>query len=203
MTVKLDPEARATLLGVARAALADAVAARPFVPPPGPFEGRLGEPGASFVTLHSDGALRGCIGSITPRRPLAEDVAEDARAPALEDRRFPPLAAAELDGLEIEISVLSPLEPLDAGSRAGLLAALRPGVDGLLIEEGAHRATFLPAVWRQLPEPELFLAHLERKAGLAALRFGAATRVSRYTVEELEGDYRAPDAGPTGRSRIG
>jgi len=97
------------------------------------------------------------------------------------------VAPRELAGLELEISVLSPLAPLAARSREELLAALRPGEDGLLLEEGPRRATFLPAVWEQLREPERFLAQLERKAGLAAGGWSPARRVWRYKVATLSG----------------
>ena len=108
-------------------------------------------PGASFVTLHRRGELRGCIGSLEPHRPLAEDVAGNARAAAYLDPRFAAVAREELPELELEISVLSPLAPLPAASESELVASLRPGVDGLVLVEGARRATFLPAVWRSAP----------------------------------------------------
>lgn len=183
----LDLAERATLIRIARAALIDAVAGRPAAPMPDALSDRLSAPGASFVTLHAAaGELRGCIGSIEPRRPLAEDVAANARAAALHDHRFQPLTAGELPGLELGISVLSPLEPLPVTSRAELLALLRPGSDGLLLEAGPHRATFLPAVWSQLPTAERFLEQLELKAGLAVGAFSKETRYARYSVEEIE-----------------
>jgi AmmeMemoRadiSam system protein A len=183
----LDAAERAALGRIARAALVAAVEPRPGRPgvdPPAALP-RLARPGASFVTLHAGGELRGCIGSIEPRRPLAEDVAVNARAAALEDPRFAPVGPDELAGLELEISVLSPLEPIAARSRAELLATLRPGVDGLLITDGSSRATFLPAVWGQLPAPAEFLAQLERKAGLPAGGWSPTARFARYRVESF------------------
>ncbi|HLF55386.1 MAG TPA: AmmeMemoRadiSam system protein A [Thermoanaerobaculia bacterium] len=181
----LDPGERRTLAGIACGAIVAAVRARAFRLPAPDGSARLAAPGASFVTLHRGGELRGCIGSIEPRRALVEDVAANARAAALEDIRFDPVVARELAELEVELSVLSPLSPLSAGSRAELLARLRPGVDGLVLEELHHRATFLPAVWEQLPEPIDFLAQLERKAGLAVGHWSTTLRFWRYAVESF------------------
>jgi len=126
----------------------------------------LRRPRASFVTLRVEGALRGCIGKARPCRPLAVDVAENAYAAAFEDGRFPPLAAADLDPLDIEVSVLGGFEPLTASDEADLLRQLRPGHDGLILEFGAARGLFLPGVWSVLPEPGDFVAQLKLKAGL-------------------------------------
>jgi uncharacterized protein len=121
---------------------------------------------AVFVTLSSGGTLRGCIGSLEASQPLARAVAEAAHGAAFRDPRFAPLQAHELDHISIEISVLSAMEPMPVSSRAELLAALQPARDGLLLQEGQHRATFLPHVWRQLPDPDIFFNHLLTKAGL-------------------------------------
>lgn len=147
--------------------------------------GRLAEPGASFVTLRAGGELRGCIGSLRARRALGVDVAENGRAAALRDPRFDPVRAHELARLAIELTLLRPPDPLVAGSRAALLAALVPGVDGLVIEEHGRSATFLPAVWEQLPDPESFVLQLERKAGLAAGSWSPARRFFRYHTESI------------------
>jgi AmmeMemoRadiSam system protein A len=182
---ELTAAERDRLVAIGRAALVAAVRDDNYAPP-SPLTGRLGAPGASFVTLHvGAGELRGCIGSLAPRRPLAEDVAANARAAAREDLRFAPVGAHELDGLSFEISLLSPLAPLAVASRRELLAALRPGVDGLVLDDGERRATFLPAVWAELPEPERFLAQLERKAGLPAGGWSRALRAWRYTAVSL------------------
>ncbi len=140
--------------------------------------------GSCFVTLHRDGDLRGCIGSLEPYRPLAEDIAGNAIAAALHDRRFPPVEASELNALEVEVSLLTPSEPLPCGDESDALRKLRPGVDGVVIEFGTHRATFLPQVWESLPEPLLFLRELKRKAGLPADFWHPGLRISRYGVEK-------------------
>jgi AmmeMemoRadiSam system protein A len=138
--------------------------------------------GATFVTLMYGNALRGCIGSLESSRPLALDVRENALAAAFRDPRFKPLTAAEWTGTSVEISLLSALEALPLDDEAGLLRRLRPGVDGLVLEYGHHRGTFLPQVWEQLPEPAGFLLNLKRKAGLPPDFWEPGMRVSRYTV---------------------
>jgi len=145
------------------------------------------EPGASFVTLNRSGQLRGCIGSLKPHRALAEDVAENAWSAAFSDPRFPPLREEELDGLDIHISILTPAEPMQFNSEEELLQQLQPGVDGLIMEEGFRRGTFLPSVWDQLPTPELFLRHLKQKAGLPPDYWSDTLRISRYTTHSFGG----------------
>ncbi len=146
---------------------------------------RLRETRATFVTLQIDGRLRGCIGSLEPFRPLAVDVARNAHAAAFSDPRFPPLAPTEFAAIAIHVSVLGPRASLPVASEAELLAQLRPGIDGLVLEDCGRRATFLPAVWEQLPDPVQFLAHLRRKAGLAPDHWTATLRFWRYTTDSL------------------
>ncbi|MEY6432147.1 AmmeMemoRadiSam system protein A [Thioalkalicoccus limnaeus] len=140
---------------------------------------------ASFVTLTSDGRLRGCIGSLRATRPLGRDVARNAYAAAFEDPRFPPLAEAEFAWLEVQVSVLSPPQPMTFGSRRELLAQIRPGIDGLILEAGNRQGTFLPSVWEQLNDREQFLEHLIRKAGLPPGYWSEQLTVSRYTTESF------------------
>jgi AmmeMemoRadiSam system protein A len=144
----------------------------------------LEAPGATFVTLRRrDGELHGCIGSLEPRRPLGEDVRANAAAAAVDDPRAPSVGPEASDDLVVEVSVLGPLVPLDASSRADVLAALRPGM-GVMLEDGRHRATFLPQVWESVPEPARFLAQLERKAGLPVGAWSPTLRVFTYEVEK-------------------
>lgn len=147
----------------------------------------LDEPGAAFVTLHVPGPgsrpkLRGCIGTLEAHRSLREDVEGNARAAAFRDPRFPPLAAPELLDLQIEVSVLSAPEPVPFAGRTDLLARLCPGIDGLILEYGGRRGTYLPQVWEQLPEPSDFLASLVRKAGLPQGFWSDDIRLWRYRV---------------------
>lgn len=140
---------------------------------------------ATFVTLYKHGELRGCIGMLKAVRPLAEDIAENAFAAAFRDYRFSPLTEDELARLDIHLSLLTPPEAMVFVSEEDLLAQLRPGEDGLIIEEGARRGTFLPAVWESLPNPRQFLRHLKQKAGLPADYWSDTLRVSRYRAEVI------------------
>jgi AmmeMemoRadiSam system protein A len=142
--------------------------------------GVLVRPAATFVTLHVGGDLRGCIGRLEAFRPLAEDVAENAYAAAFRDPRFPPVREWELVRLSLEISLLTPPEPMVFAGEEDLLAQIRPGIDGLILEDQGHRGTFLPTVWESLPEPDAFLAALRRKAGLPADHWSDSLRVCRY-----------------------
>lgn len=143
----------------------------------------LREHGAAFVTLHKQGQLRGCIGTLEAYRPLVEDVAAHAFDAAFRDPRFPPVSADEFDALHIHIEVLNPAEPISFNSEADLLAQLRPGVDGLILSEGNRRGTFLPTVWESLTTPEEFLANLKLKAGLSADYWTDTLKVERYTTQ--------------------
>jgi len=142
----------------------------------------LQEPGATFVTLQLHGELRGCVGSLVAKKSIREDVESNARAAAFHDPRFAPLSRREYPGIEIEVSQLSPLEKLAFESQKHLLTLLRPGVDGVVLEYGWQRGTFLPQVWEQLPDPKTFLTHLKQKAGLPADFWGDGIQISRYTV---------------------
>ena len=168
-----------TLLAIARGAIADRLGA-----PSPSFETTewLNEPGATFVTLTCAGALRGCIGSLVAERPLRTDVESNALAAAFSDPRFAPVSAREYREIEVEVSLLSPMQPFTVESESQALTLLRPGVDGVLLEYGRRRGTFLPQVWEQLPEPRAFLAHLKQKAGLPADFWAEDIRLSRYTV---------------------
>ncbi len=142
-------------------------------------------PRASFVTLKQQSQLRGCIGSLIPRRPLAEDVLCNAFAAAFADPRFPPVALAEVETLSVHLSVLSPLEEIPCRSEQELLAQIRPGIDGLVLEEWYRRGTFLPSVWASLPAKEEFLTHLKIKAGFPPTYWSKALKAYRYTVESI------------------
>ena len=157
---------------------------RPLVPAHGEATPGLQLPGAAFVTLNLHGKLRGCIGSFEARRPLLEDVAQNAYAAAFMDYRFPRLSPEEFPDLDVHLSLLTPLEPLRVGGREDLLNALRPGVDGLLLEDPPHRSIFLPQVWESLADPEEFLGELLLKAGLPRDHWSETLCFHRYRVEE-------------------
>lgn len=185
---RLRDEERLYLLRLARQSIAAAVNGRPQPPIDlDSLAGRLREPGACFVTLTEAGdELRGCIGTLEAHQPLAADVREHAAAAAMEDTRFAPVSPDEVDGLHIEISVLTPPQPLEYGDPADLLARLRPGIDGVTLRDGWRRATFLPQVWDKLPDKPAFLAHLCQKMGAPAdLWRKKHLEVETYQVEEF------------------
>ena len=155
----------------------------------------LAAPGATFVTLFMGDMLRGCIGTLEARRALGVDVRANAIAAAFADPRFPRLSAEEFPVTQVEVSLLSSAEPVPARDERSLLDQLRPGVDGVVLEYGEARATFLPQVWESLPEPADFLAHLKRKVGLPPDFWNPALKVSRYGVAKWrETDLRATEA---------
>jgi AmmeMemoRadiSam system protein A len=178
-----DRDLGAALIATARGAI-DAAFGRPEarVRP----HAALDRPGATFVTLKQDGELRGCIGSLEAHRLLAIDVRRNALAAAFSDPRFPPLVARELDVTTVEVSLLSPASRVEVADEEDLLARLDPGVDGIVLELGRRRATFLPQVWETLPDPRDFIGALKRKAGMPASFWSPEMRVSRYTVSKWQ-----------------
>lgn len=149
------------------------------------FDSELQTPRGSFVTLNAQGRLRGCIGNLTDSRPLLHDVASNAGAAAFRDPRFAPLRPEEYPGIEVHISVLSRPSAIAIRSRAALAQFLRPGVHGVILQEGSRRATYLPSVWEKLPDPDQFIAELRTKAGLPRSGWSEHTRVSIYTTQEF------------------
>jgi AmmeMemoRadiSam system protein A len=182
---ELDDPSRAQLVGVAAAAIRcglmglppDAAAWRDL-------PRALHQPRPVFVTVTVDGSLNGCIGSLQPE-PLAAAVSRLAWEAAFADPRLPALQWSEYPRADVKISVLSEPEALEVAGEDELIAALRPGVDGLIIAAGGRRATFLPAVWATLPDRLAFVHQLERKAGMRGWPRGA--RAWRYTSVEVGG----------------
>lgn len=177
---------RRALLDVAQASIEHGLRfGRALRVDPAGYAVALRETRATFVTLHHEGRLRGCVGSLEAQRPLVADVAESAWSAAFRDPRFEPLDDAELPGLGISISVLGPLEPLDVASEEELVARLRPGVDGLLLRQGRLRGTLLPAVWRHVADAREFVREVKRKAGLPEDHWSEELEAIRYTVESI------------------
>jgi AmmeMemoRadiSam system protein A len=167
------------LLAIARAAIARELGCEARRPEDAPW---LHEPGATFVTLRQGPDLRGCIGSLEPRRPLVQDVEANAVSAAFRDPRFRPLHLAELDRTHVEVSLLSPLEPIAFQDEQQALAQIDPGVHGVTFEYGYHKSTFLPQVWEELPDRNEFIAHLKQKAGLPPDFWDPEVKLARYTV---------------------
>jgi AmmeMemoRadiSam system protein A len=179
-------DAGAVLLQLARGAISSELGLSP-----GGGDGAaawLARQGACFVTLMLDARLRGCIGTLRAHRALGDDARANAVGAAFRDPRFKPLTASEFAAISLEISVLSPLEPLVFADEADALSQLRPGLDGLVFEYGHHSSTFLPQVWADVREPAEFLAHLKYKAGLPPDFWDPSVRLMRYTVQKWRED---------------
>ena len=170
------------LLKIARQAIGKELGVACDVPAAALALPELQQPGATFVTLTLDGELRGCIGTLQAHRPLIDDVRANALAAAFLDSRFQPLTRDEFDAVRVEVSLLAAPQPMSFAGEADALAQLRPNIDGVILESGLHRATFLPQVWESLPDPHQFMAHLKRKAGLPADYWSADIQLSRYEV---------------------
>lgn len=181
----LSLEDRQTLVQLALASIEKGLDGKTLRVEPADYAPALQEPGASFVTIKVVDELRGCIGSLEATHSLAVDVVYNAHAAAFNDPRFPALARLEFEDLRVHISVLSPPEPVEFTSEADLIRQLRPGIDGLILQEGSYRATYLPAVWESLPDPHEFLRQLKRKAGLSSDHWSDKITVQRYTTESI------------------
>jgi hypothetical protein len=176
--VALD-EAGRVLLSIARTSIEHALFDKPRAKQCASW---LAPAGATFVTLTKAGALRGCIGSLEPARPLGEDVAHNALGAAFRDPRFPALGAAEWPQCRVEVSLLSTPKPLRFADEADLLAQIRAGEDGLVLEADGKRGTFLPQVWESIADKRLFVRELVKKAGLPADLRLTRCKLSRYRV---------------------
>lgn len=144
---------------------------------------------STFVTIYRNGELRGCIGTLKPSVSMREDIKYNAVSAAFHDHRFPPLTPEEYDDIHIEVSVLTEPVALKYEDGADLLTKLNPKKDGVIINKGAARATFLPQVWDQLPEPEEFITHLCMKAGLPGdawmtMKIDVSTYHAQYFIEK-------------------
>jgi MEMO1 family protein len=148
---------------------------------------------ATFVTLTENERLRGCIGSLEPRRRLIEDAIVNTAQAAFSDPRFPPLKESELPGLRLDVSILSHPRPIPAGSESELAGALEPDRDGLILSAGGRRALFLPSVWRHLPDARAFVRDLMAKAGLEPNRWPKGLEAKRFRAESFGAPWRRTD----------
>ncbi len=188
----LTEEEKRILLDLACAAVQAAAQDQPAPEPDlSQLTQRLREPGASFVTLTQNGVLRGCIGTIKPQLPLAQDVVLRAMAATREDPRFPPLRPEEVPYTTVEVSVLTQPEPLEYETPEQIPSLLRPGIDGVILACGLNRGTFLPQVWEKIPDPRQFLDMLCQKAYLPAGAWKQGD-VEIYTYQ-VESFHRKPD----------
>ncbi|HEY3323798.1 MAG TPA: AmmeMemoRadiSam system protein B [Planctomycetota bacterium] len=179
---------RVFMLKLARKALTDVVNRKPLpVPAEKDVPEKLREKKGCFVTLTTNGQLRGCIGHILPYEELYKALCDNAESAALKDTRFDPVETKELDGIKVEVSVLTAPQPLEFSSPEDLLKKLRPNVDGVVLRLGTRSATFLPQVWEQIEGKEDFLNHLSAKAGMPQAAWKqAGTQVFTYQVEAFK-----------------
>lgn len=178
------------IIAAARRALQHAVKNEVYRPQRKDYDEHLFDRGAVFVTLHKDGELRGCVGSLYPRQAVVADIAANARAAALEDGRFEPLAPEELDDIRVSVSLLTGYERINYSDEADLLEQMQPGVDGIVIRDGDRQGLFLPSVWEQLPDKKSFLNNLKLKAGMSPSFWSNDIKVYRFrTVEVKENGY--------------
>jgi hypothetical protein len=179
--IMTDTNKGRTLLHLARAAIAKEFG---FVSHDLPRTNWLEEPGATFVTLTLDDRMRGCVGSLEPKRPLIDDVRGNAVAAAFHDPRFAPLAKDEFADVVIDVALLSKPEPIRFSTEQDALAQLNPGVDGVVFEYGPHRSTLLPHGWADLPHARDVLARLKSQAGLAEDFWSVDVKLARFTTQK-------------------
>ena len=197
MSAPLTRAEKQILLRLARQGLEAAVRRIPAPEPPhGARTPALERLGCSFVTLTEDGELRGCIGGLVAEEPLWQDVQHRAGQAALDDYRFIPVQVDELPKIQIEVSVLTEPAPLAYATPDDLPRLLRPHVDGVVLRQGGHRATFLPQVWQNVASPEEFLSLLCEKMGAAPDAWRRAhLEVETYQVDEFhESEFESPSS---------
>jgi len=181
----LSEDQKQLLLDLARDSIYEGLAGGRLMPQVQEYPPALQEHGASFVTLNIHERLRGCIGTLEAYQPLVLDVVEHAYAAAFRDPRFPRLTQQEYELVDVHISLLGKPQEIHYSSEADLIGQLRPGTDGLILEEGSYRGTFLPSVWESLQNPEDFLRQLKRKAGLPMNYWSETIIIKRYTTESI------------------
>ncbi|WP_354625743.1 AmmeMemoRadiSam system protein A [Psychromonas sp. MME2] len=191
-SINLTEQEKQQLITFCKQAIQQHLDDLPFVLPAAPNNKNLLQPLPCFVTLTINDHLRGCIGTYQVDRPLWENVYYYAFCSAFEDSRFPPLQADELSNLTIEISILSALQEIPNNGEATLIDELQIGVDGLLLQEGWHKAIFLPTVWEVLPEPRMFVQHLKQKANWPKDYWSAEITLQRFTTEVFSAPFYIP-----------
>ena len=144
------------------------------------------ETGACFVTLKKKGHLRGCIGSIIPHQPLISDLIQNTQNSAFKDPRFNPVSFDEIEHITIDISVLSVPKQIKFKDEADLMSQIVPNKDGIIIRDGRYQAVYLPSVWEELPDKNLFMRSLKMKAGLHPEYFSDTFEAYKFETEYIE-----------------
>ncbi|AQS39689.1 AmmeMemoRadiSam system protein A [Shewanella psychrophila] len=170
-SINLTESGKCQLLALARSALVNSFISEPSayssatshhaLPNEPLIESKLG----CFVTLTLDGELKGCMGCIEGDRPLAKSIPDLATSSAFYDRRFSPLLETQLERVSIEISLLSPLSPLNVRNQRQLEEYLTQEQYGVVLKEDGLRAVFLPQVWEHFSDPKAFIDALKVKGG--------------------------------------
>ena len=170
------------ILNVVKSTLEAAIAGNDHVPQNIPQV--LSQYGACFVTLKLNGKLRGCIGSVYPTKPLILDLIDNTKNAAFYDPRFEPISDRELSKLSISVSLLSSIERINFKDEKDLLSKIYP--HGIIIAEKDRRAVYLPEVWEQLPERDIFLNSLKEKAGLPPTYFSRSIEAYKFNAISIE-----------------
>ena len=152
----------------------------------------------TFVSVHVNGALRGCVGSLAAGNPLIADVVQNAYRAAFEDKRFKPLSDDDLARTDISVSILSTPRAMKFRDEADLVAQIQPDRDGLILQDGEKRGIFLPVVWQQIASPQEFLRYLKKKAGLPLDHWSDGVKVWRYTTESFGAKFAPASASSEG-----
>jgi uncharacterized protein len=177
----LTPEEKNMLMDIARQSIASGLKnCEPLLINASDYSSNLQALRATFVTLEINQQLRGCIGTLEAYLPLVKDVSEHAFAAAFKDPRFSRLTKSEENLLEIHISILTPATSMSFESENDLMKQIQPGIDGLILESGSNKGTFLPSVWGSLPQTKDFFRHLKMKAGLPGNYWSDDIKISRY-----------------------
>jgi len=186
--IELSAEEKQQLLDIARQSIRSGLDyGHASTPDETQFSGNLLASFGTFVTLKQLGELRGCMGCLQSTDALVKSVANSAFNAAFRDPRFARLQAEEVGQTRLDISVLSQMEPMTVENREDLFNQLKPGADGLLLEDSGYRSTFLPKVWDDLKSPQAFLEHLLLKAGLTPEHWSKTLRFSRYHAVNFDG----------------
>lgn len=169
------------VLDIAKKSIVSAISGEEFIPRDIPSV--LTQYGASFVTLKRNGQLRGCIGSVYPTKPLILDLIDNARNAAFQDPRFEPLSPEELANLDVTVSILSSIERINFKDERDLLSKIYP--HGVIISDRDRRAVYLPVVWEQLPERDVFLNSLKEKAGFPPNYFSRSLEAYKFDATTI------------------
>jgi len=186
---ELNQDDKAQLCELVRKSLSYSINKQHYTPSQLPISRALNQKKASFVTLYTQGSLRGCIGTYIADTPLYQDVCDHTYSSACEDPRFLPLTEKELKTVSFHISILSELTEMENLGENNLFKKLKPKIDGLMLKQGGKRAIFLPSVWEQLNTAEEFVAALKQKGGWDKSFWSEDFKIYLFQTASIEGDY--------------